>query len=72
MRIPIRIDTMRDATELSKIASSIDADVYITDDASNLIVSAKSVIGCLYSMEFDKLWLVSSSDLYSKFSKFAK
>lgn len=72
MRIPIRIDTMHDAMELSKIASGVDADVYITDDASNLIVNAKSVMGCLYSMEFDKLWLVSSSDLYSKFSKFAK
>lgn len=66
MRVKIHMDTAKDAMGLAAIASKVNADIFITD-AAGLKVSAKSVIGALYSLEFNELWLESDADVYSIF-----
>ena len=53
MRVQIRLDTMRDAQNFVNIASKMPGAVYITDNAG-LKVSAKSLLGALYAMEFSE------------------
>jgi hypothetical protein len=43
--------------------------VYITDGAG-LRISAKSVLGVMYSMEFADIWCETDANLYSQLNKF--
>ena len=69
MRVKIQLDTMKDINKFVAICSKIDAPVYITDGAG-LKVSAKSVLGVMYSMEFDNIWCESDKDIYSAIAGF--
>lgn len=69
MKVRIRLDTMKEITQFVAICSKIPADIHITDGAG-LKVSAKSVIGVMYSMEFDDIWCECEQDIYSKIEKF--
>ena len=69
MRVKIQLDTMKDINKFVAICSKIDAPVYITDGAG-LKVSAKSVLGVMYSMEFDDIWCESDKDIYSAIAGF--
>ena len=69
MKAQISLDTMRDINEFVHICSCIGANVYITDGAG-LCVSAKSLIGCLYAMEFDEIWCECEEDIYHKIERF--
>ena len=55
MRVKIRIDTGADARQFVDIATKAKCPVFITD-GDGLKVSAKSLLGTLYAMEFDELW----------------
>lgn len=68
-KIKIRLDTITDAQELVKIASRFPGAVTITD-GSGLRVSAKSLMGALYSLEFSELWLEMDGEHFMAFSKF--
>lgn len=69
MRVKVRLDTMKDINQFVAICSKVAAPVHITDGAG-LKVSAKSVLGVMYSMEFEEIWCESDVDLYSQLSKF--
>lgn len=72
MRAPLSLDTMKDIREFVKIVQDYDKyKIYVTD-GKNLRVNAKSVIGVLYSLEFDNLWIESEIDIYSRISDFIK
>ena len=47
------------------------ANVFLTDKDRNFIVSAKSMLGAVYSMEWDEVWCESDEDIYHVVSKFA-
>ena len=55
MKAQIRLDTMRDVQDFVAIATRMHGNVYITDN-NGLKVSAKSLLGALYAMEFEELW----------------
>ena len=61
MRIKIRLDTARDAQKLANIAQDLSDEITITDN-NGLRVSAKSVLGAIYALEFNELWLESECD----------
>lgn len=63
MRAQIRLDTMSDVHRFVKIATSQRGAVHITD-GEGLKVSAKSLLGALYAMEFDHLWCEAEEDIY--------
>lgn len=69
MRVQIRLDTMRDAQDFVNIASKMSGSVYITDN-TGLKVSAKSLLGALYAMEFSELWCESEEDIYRNIEDF--
>ena len=68
-RLRIRLDTQRDAARLAQIAGGLEGQIVITD-GNGLRVSAKSVMGMLYAMEFEELWLESENDIYMKIQDF--
>ena len=68
----ISLDTMSDVREFVKIVQDYDKHNIFITDGNQMRVNAKSIIGVLYSMEFDNIWIESDIDIYSKISKFVK
>jgi hypothetical protein len=69
MKVQIRLDTMRDVQDFVNIATRMHGNVYITDNAG-LKVSAKSLLGALYAMEFEELWCEADEDIYRNIEDF--
>ena len=69
MKAQIRLDTMSDVHRFVKIATAQTGNIYITDD-KGLRVSAKSILGALYALEFDNLWCESEIDIYHAIEEF--
>ena len=69
MKVQIRLDTMRDVQDFVRIATKMEGAVYITDN-QGLKVSAKSLLGALYALEFDELWCESENDIYRNIEDF--
>ena len=69
MRVKINLDTMRDINEFVAICSKIPEPIFVTDNAG-LKVSAKSILGVIYSLEFAEIWCESATDIYGDISKF--
>ena len=69
MKAKIRLDTMKDIQNFVNIASKSKGNVYITDNGG-LRVSAKSLLGTMYAMEFDELWCEAEEDIYHNISDF--
>ncbi len=70
MRIKIRLDTMNEINSFVKDMTSTESDVFLTDKNRNYVVSAKSLLGAVYSMEWDEIWCESSDDIYHLVSKY--
>ena len=69
MKAKIRLDTMKDIQSFVNIVSKFKGNVYITDN-EGLRVSAKSLLGMMYAMEFNELWCESEEDIYHNISDF--
>ena len=73
MRMKITLDTRTDALRFLQIASQLeDEEIYLVDGKGRLRAHAKSLMGVLYSMEFNDLWIESPTDHYYAFSEFAE
>ena len=70
MKQKICLDTLSQVRRFVEAVSAVDAPVYITDGAG-LKVSAKSLMGALYSMEFATLYCECDHDIYSLIHEFA-
>lgn len=68
-RADIRLDTMSDIKKFLAITQSIETPVVVEDSAGHR-VNAKSLLGMLYAMEFNHLYLVCDKDESSRFSEF--
>lgn len=69
MKAKIRLDTMKDINQFVSVCSKVKVPVYITDGAG-LKVSAKSVLGVMYSMEFTDIWCECEEDIYNILYRF--
>ena len=72
MKVKIQLETFSDAMNFSNIATHITDEstpVYITDN-DGLKVSAKSLLGALYSMEFSTIWCECEKDIYTAIEKY--
>jgi hypothetical protein len=69
MKVKIRLDTMKDINQFVGICSKVSGPAYITDGAG-LKVSAKSILGVMYSMEFEELWCETEANLYYELDSF--
>ena len=63
MKTKIHLETINDVTAFIAVTNRVPEPVYITDGA-NCKVSAKSLLGALYSMEFSELWCECEKDIY--------
>lgn len=68
MRVRVRIDTLSDAKEISEIAKKVDVRVSLEDGGGN-VVSAKSLLGAIYTMEFNEIWCCCEKDISSLIEK---
>ena len=69
MRIKIRLDTYNDVKEFVDIANRIDSIIYL-EDGNGLRVNAKSLLGALYTMEYNDIYCVCADDISNKIFRF--
>ena len=69
MKVKIRLDTMKDINQFVAVCTKIPVPVHITDGAG-LKVSAKSILGVMYSMEFTDIWCECEEDIYHHIEQF--
>lgn len=69
-RVRILLETQSDVLEFVNTANKIKEEVYLVDNTYN-VVNGKSLLGCLYSLEFNEIWVESEcknlSNIFSKF-----
>ena len=70
MRVKINLDTMTDINDFVKAVTNYGGNVYLTDKDRNFIVSAKSMLGAIYSMEWGEVCCESDDDIYHILSRF--
>ena len=69
MKNKIRLDTMCDVNRLVSICSQVEGEVHLTDKR-HFRVNAKSLLGVMYSLEFEEVWIESKEDIFNKISDF--
>ncbi|MBE6621327.1 MAG: hypothetical protein E7630_00065 [Ruminococcaceae bacterium] len=70
MRIKIRLDTMSDINAFVGDMTKSDAKAFLTDKNRNFIVSAKSMLGAVYSMEWDEVWCECDDNIFHIVNKY--
>lgn len=70
-RTKIELVGLNDVNKFVAITSKIPGAVKLTDGVG-YSVNAKSVLGCLASMEWDELYCESDVDIYTHIAEFAK
>lgn len=70
MRERIRLDTMSDINHFVADMTKCPSKVSLTDKDRNFVVSAKSMLGAVYSMEWDEIWVECDDDIYHLIRKY--
>lgn len=68
-KLHIELDTMEDVTDFVSITSKLPGAIVVID-GSGMRINAKSILGVLYAMEFDELWVESEEDIYTSIQKY--
>ncbi|MFA6947534.1 MAG: hypothetical protein WCQ72_00965 [Eubacteriales bacterium] len=70
MRVRVSLDTVADINEFVGAVTKVDANVTLTDKDRNFIVNGKSLLGAMYTAEWEQIWCESDKDIYSHIQKF--
>ena len=65
----IRLDTMADVNRFVGIATQIPGKLILTDD-ENFTVNGKSLLGAMYTFEWDQIFCQSENEIYFKIRDF--
>lgn len=68
MKVRIELDTLSDVREFVKAVTTVEAPVHLVSE--NLRVSAKSLLGAMYTMEWAEVWCECEEDIYNKIARF--
>ena len=68
MKVRVELDTLSDVREFVKTVTAVAAPVHLVSD--NLRVSAKSLLGAMYTMEWAEVWCECEEDIYNRIAKF--
>lgn len=68
MRVKVSLVTMTDVVQFVGIATKVKEPVYLV--GQDFKVSAKSLLGAAYTMEWDETWCECERDIYTKIEKF--
>ncbi len=64
MRVKVRLDTLSDIKNFVDVVTNVDdTEVYLTD-GNNLTVSAKSILGAMYTIEWAEVYCTCDKDIY--------
>lgn len=69
MKAKIRLDTISDIRNFVNAVSGVAGDVHLTD-GNNLTVSAKSILGAMYTMEWSEIYCTCDKDIYRLVQKY--
>ena len=69
MKAKIRLETLSDVQKFVSIATKFNFSVNLTD-GDGFTVSAKSLLGALYSMEWKNIYCECEKDIYREIEKF--
>ena len=64
MKVKVRLDTLSDIKNFVSAVNSIATEVHLID-GNNLTVSAKSMLGAMYTMEWSEVYCTCDRDIYS-------
>ena len=72
MRVKLNLDTMKKINEFVGVATTVQSNVYLTNDNHQFVVNAKSLIAAIYSLEWaEGVWLeCEDENAYSVFRQF--
>jgi hypothetical protein len=72
MRVKLNLDTMKKVSDFVGVATTVQSNVYLTNDNHQFVVNAKSMIAALYSLEWSEgIWLeCEDENAYSLFRLF--
>ena len=68
MKVRVELDTLSDVREFVKAVTAVAVPVHLVSE--NLCVSAKSLLGAMYTMEWAEVWCECEEDIYNKIAKF--
>ena len=68
------LETQQDALDFLEIIRNEPGEIKLvgTDGSMECTVNARSMLGVLYSIEWEDLWCYSDHDIYTKLGKFAR
>jgi len=69
MKVKIRLDTLSDIRGFIESVDGIADEVRLTD-GNNLTVSAKSLLGVMYTMEWREVYCTCNRDIYGYIEKY--
>ncbi len=69
MRYRIRLDTMAEVNRFVGVASKIKGKVVLTD-GDDFSVNGKSLLGAMYTFEWDRIFCESDSEIYLQIKDF--
>lgn len=69
MRYRIRLDTMTDVNRFVKIATAHKGKITLSD-GEDFFVSGKSLLGAMYTMEWDQVYCESENEIYYQIKDF--
>ena len=69
MRYRIRLDTMSDVNRFVKMATKNPGKITLSD-GENVTVSGKSLLGAMYTMEWDQVFCESENEIYYEIKDF--
>lgn len=70
MRVKLNLVTRKDISEFLEAIHQIDKEVYLVSGNGNLKVSGHSLLGALYTLEWNDVYCVCEKDIYSSIKKF--
>lgn len=69
MRYKIRLDTMADINRFVGVATKYPGKIMLTD-GDNFTVSGKSLLGAMYTFEWEQIYCESETEIYHLISDF--
>lgn len=69
MKVKLRLDTVTDVKTFVEAVSGLNEIVEVKDNAGHC-VSAKSLMGMLYSLEWSEIWCECENDIYHNIEQF--
>ena len=66
----VELVTLTDVKNFTEIASNQSEDIQIQLTDGNYLINARSILGVMYALEWNNLWLIASEPVYDAFKNY--